>query len=44
MSRKEFERTLTIMYHEGWSIRSLSRYFGASRQRGQKDPEGSREA
>ena len=31
MSREEFEHTLIIMYHEGWSIRSLSRYFHTSR-------------
>jgi transposase len=31
MSREEFEHTLIIMYQEGWSIRSLSRYFRTSR-------------
>ncbi len=31
MSREQFEHTLIIMYREGWSIRSLSRYFGTSR-------------
>lgn len=31
MSREEFAHTLITMYREGWSIRSLSRYFGTSR-------------
>ena len=31
VSREQFEHTLITMYREGWSIRSLSRYFGASR-------------
>lgn len=31
MSREEFEHTLITMYREGWSIRSLSRYFHTSR-------------
>jgi transposase len=31
VSREQFEHTLIIMYREGWSIRSLSRYFGTSR-------------
>ena len=31
MSREQFEHTLITMYGEGWSIRSLSRYFGTSR-------------
>ncbi len=31
MSRQEFEHTLIIMHNEGWSIRSLCRHFGTSR-------------
>lgn len=31
MSREEFEHTLIIMHNEGWSIRSLSRYFRTTR-------------
>jgi uncharacterized protein (DUF433 family) len=31
MSRQEFEQTLIIMHNEGWSIRSLCRHFGTSR-------------
>jgi len=31
VSREQFEHTLITMYREGWSIRSLSRYFGTSR-------------
>jgi transposase-like protein len=31
VSREQFEHTLITMYREGWSIHSLSRYFGTSR-------------
>ena len=31
MSREEFEHTLIVMHHEGWSIRSLCRHFRTSR-------------
>lgn len=31
MSREAFEQSLIIMHNEGWSIRSLCRHFGTSR-------------
>jgi len=31
VSREAFEQNLILMHHEGWSIRSLCRHFGVSR-------------